>query len=212
MNRPGTGFTRKTDYYDLFGIPRDASSTSVDEAFRNYLENVQQHSWIPWRDAAVREGAEAYYHLSDETRRKRYDESLDYELILPDPEGVPAEFEKYFEVQKIATPREYERLYKQFLMLKHEREDKLWSLRATMYFFLACFFVLLFSSFAFFVFQKNDWLSESVDLFYRRWGLFASSAIMGGGYLFFRVLYLDKEISRREKQREIELNEKSSQT
>ncbi len=211
MNRP-TGLSRKTDYYGLLGLQRDAPTASVETAFNLYLESLSENSWVPWKESAVREGAEAYYHLSDPDRRKRYDSSLDYELVLPDPEGVPEEFEKYFEIQKIATPEEYERLYKQFLMLKYEREDKLWSLRTTTYFFLVCFSILVLSSMVFVVFQKNDWLPVSADLFYRRWGLLLSSAFMGGGYLFFRLFYLGRVISRREKNRETELNEKSSQT
>lgn len=211
MNRPGTGFTRKTDYYDLLGLPRDASSESVDQAFRRYLENLEENPSAPWNDEVVREGAEAYYHLSDPIRRKRYDESLDYELVLPDAKGVPPEFERYFEIQKIATSHDYERLYKQFLMLKYEREDTLWSLRTTAYFFATSLIALLFLSVIFFLFQKNDWLEESVDLFYRRWGLLLSSGCTAGGYLLFRFFYMNRKITEREKQRDKELNEKDSQ-
>ncbi|TGL57703.1 molecular chaperone DnaJ [Leptospira sarikeiensis] len=210
MNRSGTGLSRKTDYYGLLGISRDASTRMVEEAFHRYVQDLKEHSWVPWGEAELREGAEAYYHLSDPTRRKRYDSSLDYELVLPDPEGVPEEFEKYFEVQKISTPKEYERLYKQFLMLKYEREDKLWIFRATVYFILACFSILVLSSLVFVIFQKNGWLSAGVDLFYRRWGLLISTTFMGTTYSLFRIFYLEKVISFREKKREIEQNEEVS--
>ncbi|MGJ4789097.1 molecular chaperone DnaJ [Leptospira koniambonensis] len=207
MNRSGAGLSRKIDYYVLLDLSRDASPRAVEEAFHRYVQNLQEHSWVPWKDSELREGAEAYYHLSDPTRRKRYDSSLDYELVLPDPEGVPEEFEEYFEVQKISTPTEYERLYKQFLMLKYEREDKLWIFRATVYFILACFSALVLSSLVFVVFQKNGWLSTSTDLFYRRWGLLFSCTFMGTTYTLFRVFYLERVISVREKKREIEQNE-----
>ncbi|TGK42400.1 molecular chaperone DnaJ [Leptospira andrefontaineae] len=210
MNRFGTGLSRKTDYYVLFGLSRDASPQAVEDAFHRYVQTLKEHSWVPWKDAELREGAEAYYHLSDPARRKRYDSSLDYELVLPDPEGVPEEFEQYFEVQKISTPKEYERLYKQFLMLKYEREDKLWIFRATVYFILACFSALVLSSLVFVVFQKNGWLSTSADLFYRRWGLLFSCTFMGTAYTLFRVFYLERVISLREKKREIEQNEEVS--
>ncbi|TGK05027.1 molecular chaperone DnaJ [Leptospira semungkisensis] len=207
MNRSATGISRKTDYYGVLGLPRDASFESVEEAFKLYIERVKEHSWVPWKDSELREGAEAYYHLSDPVRRKRYDASLDYELVLPDPEGVPAEFEQYFEIQKISTPKEYERLYKQFLMLKHEREDKLWTFRATIYFILTCFSILVISSLVFVVLQKNSWLPASIDLFYRRWGLLVSAGFMGTGYLLFRISYLERTLRIREKKRETELNE-----
>ncbi|EQA38324.1 DnaJ domain protein [Leptospira inadai serovar Lyme str. 10] len=202
---------RKADYYGLLGLPRDAEKSDIEEAFDNYISSLDMNMWVPWRTEALREGAEAYYFLSDPIRRKRYDGSLDYELVLLDPNGVPKEFEQYFEIQKITTPKEYQRLYHQFLLLKYEREDKLWSLRNTTLFFLGCFSFLMIVSLVLVIFQKNGWLSSNSDLFYRKWGLLLSSGLMGGGYLFFRVLYLNRILSKRERKREQEIDEESRQ-
>lgn len=207
----GNGLNRKTDYYEILGLARDAQKEDIEEAFWNYVTELDSHEWLPEKGEAFREGLKAYYILSDPERRKRYDGSLDYELVLLDPNGVPEEFERYFEIQKINTPKEYQRLYRQFLVLKYEREDKLWSLRNTTLFFLGCFTFLMAISIVLVIFQKNGWLSTESDLFYRKWGLFLSSGLMGGGYFFFRVLFLNRVLLQREKKRDQEIDEESRQ-
>ncbi|PJZ68038.1 molecular chaperone DnaJ [Leptospira perolatii] len=207
----GLGLNRKADYYEVLDISRDATPSEIDKAFHRYVKSTLSHSWIPWNQDLLREGSLAHYFLSDPNRRKKYDASLDYELVILDPSGVPEEFEKFFEQQKISTAKEYHRLYQQFLLLKREREDKLWSLHNTTFYFLICFCVLVLGSVALFLLRKSGFLPEEVEVFYKKWGLLLSGATMCGGYFLFRIFYINRIILKRERKREKEIHEKSTQ-
>jgi DnaJ-class molecular chaperone len=65
------------DYYEVLGVPRDASPTAIKQAFRilakKYHPDVASEASL----AAFQALQAAYETLSDAESRKRYDESLD---------------------------------------------------------------------------------------------------------------------------------------
>src|SRR5262245_9179110 len=66
--------TTESDYYDLLGVPRNASDADVKRAFRNLARELHPDvSSEPDADVRFREVAEAYEVLSDPERRGIYD-------------------------------------------------------------------------------------------------------------------------------------------
>jgi molecular chaperone DnaJ len=67
--------TEKRDYYEVLGVPRDASLDDIKKAYRKMA--VQHHPdknpGDPHAEEKFKEAAEAYGVLSDEEKRARYD-------------------------------------------------------------------------------------------------------------------------------------------
>ena len=66
--------TTESDYYELLGVPRNASDADLKRAFRNLARELHPDvSSEPGADVRFREVAEAYEVLSDPERRGIYD-------------------------------------------------------------------------------------------------------------------------------------------
>jgi molecular chaperone DnaJ len=66
--------TTERDYYEVLGVPRDASDADVKKAFRRLARDLHPDvSDAPDADLRFREVAEAYEVLSDPERRRTYD-------------------------------------------------------------------------------------------------------------------------------------------
>ncbi|XP_062339012.1 dnaJ homolog subfamily B member 9-like [Osmerus eperlanus] len=65
----------KGDYYDILGVPRDASQRQIKKAFhRLAMTHHPDRNKSPGAEAKFREIAEAYETLSDDQRRREYDQ------------------------------------------------------------------------------------------------------------------------------------------
>ncbi|XP_029379391.1 dnaJ homolog subfamily B member 9a [Echeneis naucrates] len=63
----------KKDYYDILGVPKDASERQIKKAFhRLAMKYHPDKNKSPDAEVKFREIAEAYETLSDETRRREY--------------------------------------------------------------------------------------------------------------------------------------------
>src|SRR5581483_595250 len=83
VNGPGTGSFRfrcaamatKADYYELLGVPRDASAEDVKKAYRRLaLQYHPDRNREPGAEERFKEISEAYAVLSDAEKRKTYDQ------------------------------------------------------------------------------------------------------------------------------------------
>ncbi|KAL2093606.1 hypothetical protein ACEWY4_010918 [Coilia grayii] len=65
----------RKDYYDILGIPRDATERQIKKAFHKLAMKLHpDKNKSPDAEAKFREIAEAYETLSDEKRRQEYDQ------------------------------------------------------------------------------------------------------------------------------------------
>ncbi|XP_056242187.1 dnaJ homolog subfamily B member 9a [Seriola aureovittata] len=65
----------KKDYYDILGVPKDASERQIKKAFhRLAMKYHPDKNKSPDAEVRFREIAEAYETLSDETRRREYNQ------------------------------------------------------------------------------------------------------------------------------------------
>lgn len=68
----------KKDYYDILGVPKDATERQIKKAFhRLAMKYHPDKNRSPDAEVRFREIAEAYETLSDETRRRDYDQYSD---------------------------------------------------------------------------------------------------------------------------------------
>ena len=66
--------TTEQDYYELLGVPRDASHADIKRAFRRLARELHPDvSEAPDAERSFRAVAEAYEVLSDPERRRTYD-------------------------------------------------------------------------------------------------------------------------------------------
>ncbi|XP_072519009.1 dnaJ homolog subfamily B member 9a isoform X1 [Salminus brasiliensis] len=65
----------KKDYYDILGVPKDATERQIKKAFHKLaMKYHPDKNKSPDAEAKFREAAEAYETLSDEKRRRDYDQ------------------------------------------------------------------------------------------------------------------------------------------
>ncbi|XP_031722558.1 dnaJ homolog subfamily B member 9a isoform X2 [Anarrhichthys ocellatus] len=65
----------KKDYYDILGVPRDATERQIKKAFHKLaMKHHPDKNKNPDAEVRFREIAEAYETLSDETKRREYDQ------------------------------------------------------------------------------------------------------------------------------------------
>lgn len=65
----------KKDYYDILGVPKDATERQIKKAFHKLaMKYHPDKNNSPDAEVRFREIAEAYETLSDETRRREYDQ------------------------------------------------------------------------------------------------------------------------------------------
>lgn len=65
----------KRDYYDLLGVPKDASARQIKKAFHKLaLKYHPDRNKDPDAEAKFRDVADAYETLSDDKRRREYDQ------------------------------------------------------------------------------------------------------------------------------------------
>ncbi|KAG9346941.1 hypothetical protein JZ751_005868 [Albula glossodonta] len=65
----------KKDYYDILGVPKDATERQIKKAFHKLaMKYHPDKNKSPDAEAKFREIAEAYETLSDEKRRREYDQ------------------------------------------------------------------------------------------------------------------------------------------
>ncbi|XP_028814486.1 dnaJ homolog subfamily B member 9a [Denticeps clupeoides] len=65
----------KKDYYDILGVPKDASERQIKKAFHKLAMKLHpDKNKSPDSETKFREIAEAYETLSDEKRRREYDQ------------------------------------------------------------------------------------------------------------------------------------------
>ncbi|XP_042571360.1 dnaJ homolog subfamily B member 9a [Cyprinus carpio] len=66
----------RKDYYDILGVPKDASERQIKKAFHKLaMKYHPDKNKSPDAETKFREIAEAYETLSDEKRRREYDQS-----------------------------------------------------------------------------------------------------------------------------------------
>jgi molecular chaperone DnaJ len=68
--------TAKRDYYDVLGVPKDASPEQVKKAYRRaaHKHHPDRNANNPDSEALFKEAAEAYEVLADPPKRQRYDQ------------------------------------------------------------------------------------------------------------------------------------------
>src|SRR6516164_190605 len=72
--RGGGAMTIPCDYYEVLGVPRDADTTTIKDAFRKLARRYHPDiSTEPDAEQRFREIAEAYGVLSDPAKRASYD-------------------------------------------------------------------------------------------------------------------------------------------
>jgi DnaJ-class molecular chaperone len=64
------------DYYQLLGVPRDASVTAIKRAFRRLARGLEPHLATGAVASGLAELQAAYETLTDAERRRRYDDTL----------------------------------------------------------------------------------------------------------------------------------------
>ncbi|XP_038561455.1 dnaJ homolog subfamily B member 9a [Micropterus salmoides] len=68
----------RKDYYDILGVPKDATERQIKKAFHKLaMKYHPDKNKSPDSEVRFREIAEAYETLSDETRRREYDQFAD---------------------------------------------------------------------------------------------------------------------------------------
>ncbi|XP_029010594.1 dnaJ homolog subfamily B member 9a [Betta splendens] len=79
----------KKDYYDILGVPKDATERQIKKAFHKLaMKYHPDKNRSPDAEVKFRGIAEAYETLSDETRRKEYDQLGDnFEFFTGDAQG-----------------------------------------------------------------------------------------------------------------------------
>lgn len=78
----------KKDYYDILGVPRDATERQIKKAFhRLAMKYHPDRNKSPDAETKFREIAEAYETLSDEKRRQEYDQYGHGTFFNGDTEG-----------------------------------------------------------------------------------------------------------------------------
>ena len=70
------GMEKPKDYYQLLGVPRDASLTAIKRAFRRLARQYRPERPAPGGTDAIAELQAAYETLTDAERRRRYDDEL----------------------------------------------------------------------------------------------------------------------------------------
>jgi molecular chaperone DnaJ len=73
---------KRKDFYQLLGVPRDASLTAIEKAFRRLARRLEPARAQGATDA-MSELRAAYETLSDAERRRRYDDELAGEWTAP---------------------------------------------------------------------------------------------------------------------------------
>ncbi len=72
--RAATLASSTKDYYDILGVPKDASTDDIKRAFRNKARTMHPDvNKAPDAEERFKEVSEAYETLSDPTKRSRYD-------------------------------------------------------------------------------------------------------------------------------------------
>ncbi len=73
--RTSTNLTSKSDYYQVLGVPRDASGKDIKKAYYQLAKKYHPDTNKGDKDAQKKfqEVSEAYECLSDDTKRKQYD-------------------------------------------------------------------------------------------------------------------------------------------
>ncbi|XP_067292089.1 dnaJ homolog subfamily B member 9a [Pseudorasbora parva] len=78
----------RKDYYDILGVPKDASDRQVKKAFHKLaMKYHPDKNKSPDAETKFREIAEAYETLSDEKRRREYDQLADHSFSSEDVNG-----------------------------------------------------------------------------------------------------------------------------
>lgn len=81
----------KKDYYDILGVPKDATERQIKKAFHKLaMKYHPDKNKSPDAEARFRELAEAYEILSDETKRREYDQLGDsFAYFAGETQGRP---------------------------------------------------------------------------------------------------------------------------
>ncbi|XP_039524592.1 dnaJ homolog subfamily B member 9 [Pimephales promelas] len=85
------------DYYEILGVPKDASDRQIKKAFHKLAMRYHpDKNKSPDAEAKFREIAEAYETLSDDNRRKEYDQTRSRPFSREGPRGGGDHFRQHF--------------------------------------------------------------------------------------------------------------------
>ncbi|CAM4565610.1 unnamed protein product [Leuciscus chuanchicus] len=85
------------DYYEILGVPKDASDRQIKKAFHKLAMRYHpDKNKSPDAEAKFREIAEAYETLSDDNRRKGYDQTRSSPFSREGPRGGGDHFRQHF--------------------------------------------------------------------------------------------------------------------
>jgi curved DNA-binding protein CbpA len=104
---------RKRSYYEILGVPRNASSYEIQKAYRDLaLKYHPKNNSDPVAEQRFTEINEAYTHLSDAARRRNYDDFRFGELVPFTSYNI---FNDFFNTKPFLA-LEDERLFRPLLM------------------------------------------------------------------------------------------------
>ncbi|XP_060741584.1 dnaJ homolog subfamily B member 9a isoform X1 [Tachysurus vachellii] len=108
----------RKDYYDILGVPKDASERQIKKAFHKLaMKYHPDKNKSPDAEAKFREIAEAYECLSDEKKRREYDRLRQSAFSSEDVKGGHQYFQQSFDFN-------FEDMFRDFDIYSHNRHAR----------------------------------------------------------------------------------------
>lgn len=195
---------RKENFYEVLHLDRNASQEQIEEAFSQEWHLIQKFPFAgayPAQKEKEWELLKAFAILQNPVKRQRYDETLDFPLVLLDTGKIPEEFLQYYSYQKLDTPWEYKENLSQFRKFKESLEDALWTLKGTTMFFVAGFSLITLASIGARFGFSEGWIPAHWEEYLQKYGAPVATGFLVLNFLAFKYFFQIPRLQKRKNKR-----------
>lgn len=189
---------RKPNLYEILGLRMSASQEEIYHRYEILCKRNEMlqrmDPWLPIQEDIIEE-TRAYLILSEPNLRKKYDKSIDFDIVVLDKEIDKTDLADISMDYKRSCALHYDKLVVRFNYFKKEMRESIWLIKTTSIFIIIDVILSAIITYYGMVYLEKNKLSLYSDLKPWAFGIFSLVSMIV--FLIFKYLWQNPKLKKK---------------